>query len=119
VYDDFITASYNFRYGVYGAIERGNVYRVPTFPRKGATDYEIRVLSKAEEDKRKRSEKEKDRKEFLVKLLLNPEVTHSRDGLIEGWLSRDFLPVEGTIKDVILFGDVRGTLIQTRRPEKT
>jgi hypothetical protein len=115
VYDDFITASYNFRYGVYGEIERGRKYRVATFPKKGPPNYEVIVASKGEEEKRIKSEKLKDGKEYLVKLYLDPEVTHSKEGLIEGWLSKELYPVEGTIKDVILFGDVTGTLIKKVR----
>lgn len=115
VYDDFLTASYNFRYGVYGAIERGKTYMVPTFPRKGATTYEVRVALRAEEEKKRRSEGMKDQKEFFVKLILDPEITHSKEGRIEGWLSKELLPVEGTLKDVLLFGDVKGTLIKNSR----
>jgi hypothetical protein len=112
VYDDFITASYNFRYGVYGGMERGRTYRVATFPKKGASSYEVRVASKEEEEKRRKSEKSKEGKEYFVKLLLDPEVTHSKEGLIEGWLSKELYPTEGRIKDVIFFGDVHGTLIK-------
>jgi hypothetical protein len=115
VYDDFLTASYNFRYGVYGEIERGRKYSVATFPKKGASSYEVRVASKEEEEKRKKSEKFKGEKEYFLNLLLDPEVTHSKEGLIEGWLSKDLYPVEGKIKDVILFGDVKGTLIKNTR----
>jgi len=115
IYDDFLTASYNFRYGVYGEIERGRIYTVDTFPRKGSSSYEIRVAGKEEEEKRKKSEKFKDGKEFYVKLFLDPEITHSKEGLIEGWLSKEHYPIEGTIKDVILFGDVKGTLIKNTR----
>jgi hypothetical protein len=115
VYDDFLAASYNFRYGVYGEIERGRKYIVPTFPKKGPTSYEVRVVSKEEEEKKRRSEKIKDGKEFFVKLFLDPEVTHSKEGLIEGWLSKGLYPMEGTIRDVILFGDVKGTLIKNNR----
>jgi hypothetical protein len=111
VYDDFLTASYNFRYGVYGGIERGRQYTVPTFPRKGSSSYVVRVAGKEEEEKRKKSERFEDGKDFYVKLFLDPEITHSKEGLIEGWLSKEFYPTEGTIKDVILFGDVKGTLI--------
>jgi hypothetical protein len=112
VYDDFITASYNFRYGVYGEIERGKKYTVATFPKKGPSSYEVKVASKEEEEKRKKSEQFKDGKEYFVKLFLDPEVTHSKEGIIEGWLSKELCPTEGRIKDVILFGDVRGTLIK-------
>lgn len=112
VYDDFITASYNFRYGVYGDIEKGRKYTVATFPKKGPSSYEVRIASKEEEEKRRKSEKLKDGKEYLVKLFLDPEVTHSKEGLIEGWLSKELYPTEGVIKDVMFFGDVKGTLIK-------
>ena len=118
VYDDFLTASYNFRYGVYGAIERGRKYTVATFPRKGSSSYEITVAMKEEEEKRKRSEKAKDGKDFYLKLYLDPEITHSKEGLIEGWLSKELYPMEGAIKDVILIGDVKGRLIKNRRGDK-
>jgi hypothetical protein len=115
IYDDFITASYNFRYGVYGGIERGGKYTVPTFPKKGPSSYEVKVASKEEEGKIKKSGKLKDEAEYYVKLFLDSEVTHSKEGLIEGWLSKELYPLEGTIKDVMLFGDVTGRLIKNTR----
>jgi hypothetical protein len=72
----------------------------------------VRVASKEEEEKRRKSEKLKDGKEYLLKLFLDPEVTHSKEGLIEGWLSKELYPTEGVIKNVMFFGDVRGTLIK-------
>lgn len=115
VYDDFLTASYNFRFGVYGEIERGKRFSVATFPKKGPSSYEVRVATREEEEKRRKSEKIKDGKDYFLKLSLDPEITHSKEGLIEGWLSKDLYPVEGTIKDVILFGDVTGRLINKVR----
>ena len=115
VYDDFLTAAYNFRYGVYGAIERGRRYIVPTFPRKGPSSYEVRVAGEEEERKRKKAEKSKDGKDLLIKLFLDPEITHSKEGTIEGWLSKGFYPTEGTIKNVVLFGDVKGVLTKIIR----
>jgi hypothetical protein len=112
VYDDFITASYNFRYGVYGEIERGRKYTIATFPKMGSSSYQVNVSSKEEEEKRKKSEKSKEGKEYFAKLYLDPEITHSKEGLIEGWLSKELYPMEGTVKDVMFFGDVKGTLIK-------
>jgi hypothetical protein len=112
VYDDFLTASYNFRYGVYGEITRGKKFTVATFPRKGSSSYEVIVAPKEEEEKRRKDQKKKEGKEFYVKLFLDPEITHSNKGLIEGWLSKELYPLEGTVKDVILFGDVKGTLVK-------
>jgi len=115
VYDDFVTASYNFRYGVYGEIERGKKYTVATFPKKGPSSYEVRVASQEEEERKRKSEKIKEGKEYFVKLFLDPEITHSKEGMIEGWLSKELYPIEGTIRDVVLFGDVKGTLIKKVR----
>ncbi len=115
VYDDFLTASYNFRYGVYGGIERGRKYTVATFPKKGTSSYEVSVASKEEEEKRRRSDQTEEGKEFFVKLYLDPEITHSKEGLIEGWLSKEFYPLEGAIKDVFFYGDVKGRLIKSTK----
>ncbi len=111
-YDDFLSAVYNFRYGVYGEVERGKKYSIATFPRKGSDHYEVIVATREEEERRKKSEKLKDGKDYLVKLFFDPEITHSKEGLIEGWLSKELYPVEGTIRDVLLFGDVTGRLTQ-------
>ena len=117
VYDDFITASYNFRYGVYGNVERGKKYVVATFPRKGASSYEVKVAPQEEEEKKRKSEKGKTGKDFLVQLKLPPEITYSKEGIVEGWLSKDLFPIEGAIRDVILVGDVKGTLIQRTKAQ--
>jgi hypothetical protein len=113
VYDDFITGFYNFRYGAYGKIERGKKYTVPTFPKKGPANYEIWIASKegAEEGKKK-SLKFKEGREYMIKLFIGPEITHSKEGMIEGWLSKDLIPMEGMIRDVILYGDVKATLVK-------
>jgi hypothetical protein len=75
----------------------------------------VRVASKEEEEKKRKSEKRKEGKEYYIKLFLDKEITHSKEGLIEGWLSKELYPMEGTVKDVILFGDVKGTLIKNSR----
>ncbi len=112
VYDDYITASYNFRYGVYGPVERGKKYVVATFPRKGLSSYEVRIASKEEEDRKRRAAGISRGKDLLIKLKLDPETTYSKEGVIEGWLSSDLCPMEGAIKDVNLLGDIKGTLIK-------
>ncbi|MCX8116692.1 MAG: DUF3108 domain-containing protein [Desulfobacterota bacterium] len=114
-YDDFLTASYNFRFGVYGEIERGKRFTVPTFPKKGASRYEVVVAGREEEERRRKAEKNREGKEYYVTLALDPEITHSKEGIVEGWLSKDLYPVEGKIRDVILFGDVTGRLTHKTR----
>ncbi len=115
-YDDFLCASFNFRYGVYGLIERGKLFIVPTFPRKGSSSYEIKIANKEEEERMRVADRVGENAEYLIKLKLDPEITDSKTGLIEGWLSKDVYPVEGIIKDVILFGDVHGKLVKRKKP---
>jgi len=112
VYDDFLCASYNFRYGVYGRLERGKTFIIPTFPRKGSSTYEITIATKEEEDRQRLAEKVDEKAALLLRVKLDPEITDSKTGLIEGWLSRENYPVEGIIRDVILFGDVYGKLVK-------
>jgi hypothetical protein len=115
-YDDFLTVAYNFRYGVYGAVERGKNYSLPTFPRKDVTSYEVKVASKVREERRRKSEDPREGSEYRIDLALDPEVINSKEGVIEGWLAKELYPVEGTIKDVILFGDVHGSLTKREKP---
>jgi hypothetical protein len=118
IYDDYLTASYNFRFGVYGPIERGRSYSVPTFPKKGPSSYEVRVASREDEERIRKAEQIGEEREYLIKLNLDPEVTHSKEGTIEGWLSKDLRPMEGTIKDAIFFGDVQGTLVKSGKTQQ-
>jgi len=111
-YNDFLTAAYNFRCGIYGIVERGKTYNVPTFPRKGTGIYEVKIATKEEEERRRRSEKADEGREYAIDLRFDPDIINSKEGVIEGWLSKDLYPVEGTIKDVILFGDVQGSLVK-------
>ena len=111
-YDDFLTAAYSFRCGIYGTVERGKTYNVATFPRKGTGVYEVKVASKEEEEHRRKSERTGEGKEYTIDLKFDPDIINSKEGVIEGWLSKDLYPVEGTIKDVILFGDVQGSLVK-------
>lgn len=115
-YDDFVTASYNFRYHAYGAVEKGRTYTVPTFPRKGATSYHVRIAPKEEEEVRRKAEPLAPDSAFFITLRLDPEVVNSKEGIIEGWLSNDLYPVEGTIRDAVLYGDVKGRLTRRRPP---
>jgi len=116
VYDDFLTAFYNFRGGVYGEVERGKRYRVMTLPKKGVSTIDVEIATREEEMRRRHGEGDRERREYYVTIFLDKEITRSRTGKVEGWISKDLVPIEGTIEDVVLFGDVHGVLIGERRP---
>jgi len=115
-YNDFLTASYNFRYGVYGDVQRGRIYHVPVFPKKDVTTYDVKVVSKAEEDSLRDRGSAPAGSEYRIELSMDPEVVHSERGLVKGWLAKELYPVEGIMEDVFLFGDVRGTLMKRIKP---
>ncbi|MCX5806967.1 MAG: DUF3108 domain-containing protein [Proteobacteria bacterium] len=115
-YNDFLTASYNFRYGVYGTAERGKAYRIPVFPKETVTAYDVKIASKTEEDRIRERDSVLDGSEYRIELNMDPEVLQSEKGLIKGWLAKELYPVEGIMEDVFLFGDVHGTLIKRVKP---
>jgi len=110
VYDDFLTAFYNFRCGVYGEIRRGKRYRVRTIPKGGISTIDVEIATKQEEIRRRGKEKKGER-EYYVTVFLDKEITRSRTGRVEGWASRSLVPIEGIIEDVVMVGDVHGVLI--------
>jgi hypothetical protein len=115
VYDDFLTAFYNFRRGVHGEIQRGKRYRIRTIPKGRISTIEVEIATKEEETRRRHEGGNKRDREYYVTLFLDKEITRSRTGKIEGWASKNLVPIEGAIEDVVLVGDVRGVLTGERR----
>jgi hypothetical protein len=110
LYDNPITAFYNFRSGVYGKVEPGKDYTIQTVPRKGPYTLRFSILSREETERRRVAEPDKDRKEILVRVYLDKEMLASKSGEVEIWFDRDLIPISGVVKDVHYFGDVRGRL---------
>jgi hypothetical protein len=115
IYDDFLTAFYNFRSGVYGKIQRGRRYRVRTLPKAEISTIEVEIVTKEEEMRMRRGQSNGGDREYYVTVFLDKEITKSRTGKVKGWLSKNLIPIEGTIEDVVFFGDVHGFLIGERR----
>jgi len=115
IYDDFLTAFYNFRSGVYGKIQRGKRYRVRTLPKAGISTIDVEIAPKEEEMRMRRGQRDGGDREYYVTVFLDKEITKSRTGKVKGWVSKNLVPIEGTIEDVVFFGDVHGFLIKERR----
>lgn len=114
VYDDPLAAFYNFRYGVYGEIEKGKPFNVNTLPTKRQAKLEMQIASEEETLKKNSSSSRKSQREYLVKVMLDQDLFDQKKGDIELWLSKDYVPVEGVVKGVLLLGDIHGVL----RPSK-
>ncbi|MBI5903695.1 MAG: DUF3108 domain-containing protein [Deltaproteobacteria bacterium] len=109
-YDDPIGAFYNFRFGVYGPVEEGRKYQIPSFPKKGVVPMiHLRIADRGEFMEANSKETDAD---YLSYATIDRDLFGSQTGNIEIYFTRGMVPVEAVVKDLIFFGDVRGTLIK-------
>lgn len=111
IYDDPLTAFYNFRFGVYGPVRHGESYKINTIPGKKANHIFLRVASKGETRRKKGNFPFSNQAEYLVYLRIAPDIVKSKKGELEGWVTGGLVPLYGVAKDVIFFGDVKGKLV--------
>jgi hypothetical protein len=106
-----MTAFYNFRFGVYGKVEPGKEFSIRTVPREESRKIiRLIVASKAEEERRRSAEVEKEGKHLFIKVHLDKELVGSLHGEVEVWFSKDIVPMTGVAKDVFFYGDIYGQL---------
>ena len=108
--DDPLSAFYNFRYGVYGNIEKGKPIDIAAVPTKREAKLELQVASEEETQKENNVNTRKSQREYLVRVLMDKEMFEQKKGNIELWFSKDFVPLECVVKGVLFFGDIRGVL---------
>ncbi|MCK5237035.1 MAG: DUF3108 domain-containing protein [Deltaproteobacteria bacterium] len=120
-YDDPLCAFYNFRYGVYGISVEGASFSIPTFPKKDevASDILLSILTEDEFDKRIKSKHIKkhfgnpvSKEYYMADVKLDKDILGSKSGLMEILFNEKLVPVWAVAKDVALFGDVKGILIE-------
>lgn len=109
-YYDPITAFYNLRFGSFGPIIKGRQFLIQTVPKKDFTCIRLTVACDEEEPKKSPAGETADEKTYFVFAEIDKDIFQSTSGKIELWLSSDLVPLEGRVKDVILFGDIVGKL---------
>ncbi|MGD9262661.1 MAG: DUF3108 domain-containing protein [Desulfobacterales bacterium] len=114
IYEDYLTLFYNFRHGHYGQLNRGRTFRLPLYVRKGMKPTELNIANLEQEQMQRREESNPAKKKYFLKFRVYREDVSSASGEVEGWLSNDAVPLKGTIKDVIFFGDLWGIIVNRR-----
>lgn len=109
-YDDPLTGFYNFRFGVYGDIESGREFNVPTFPKNNISAIPVRIAT--EEEKASRVNPNPDEVAYLADIVIDKEFFGSQTGNVEVRFTKDLIPIHARAKDIILFGDVTGVLVE-------
>jgi len=111
LYDDPMTAFYNFRFGVYGKVEPGKIFTIRTVPRKESPQpIRLTVASRKEEEQKRSEEAEEEGKDIFIKVHLDKEFVGSLQGEVEVWFTKAIVPMTGVAKDVFFYGDIRGQL---------
>lgn len=109
-FDDVLAAFYNFRNGVYGPVQKGNHYTVKTIPEKGNDEILVHVRELEEENNVRQKQGRQSMNEYLIDLLVPKNIFKTESGRIRFWASRHLIPIESTIKDYILLGDLHAVL---------
>ena len=105
-FHDILTAFYNIRNAAYGKVEKGMKFSIRTIPEKGHDTISVHILQETDQE-RVRAEEERDKRDdLLLDVIVPKEIFKTKTGKITFWSSKHFIPIETTIKDYILLGDL-------------
>lgn len=114
IYEDYLTLGYNLRHGYYGIPEKGKDYRLPLYVSQQKKSITLHFASTAEAQKKRAGKSVLSDKDYLIKFQVDPKDLSSGSGEVELWVTPEIIPITGTIKDVVFFGDLWGDLIERR-----
>lgn len=103
---DILGAFYNFRAGLFGPLQAGEIFRAATFARGKPSAIRIEILT----DEQRPSGDELPAGGSVARVVLDPEVFDSGDGTLFIWFDDRWRPVKVLVKNVIGLGDVQATL---------
>ena len=110
VFDDILAFFYNFRNGVYGDLKKGGTYKINTVPEKSMKNITTYISTEQEEAQHRIQEKRPKGDELLLKVRIPKDVFKTETGELVFWASNHYIPLETTIKDYLLLGDLHGKL---------
>ena len=109
-FDDILTVFYNFRNSAYGKIQKGAKYTIHTVPQKKADKIHIHIMNQEKQNEFISKKDPQNGKEFLLKAIIPKEIFNTDTGELLFWSSEHLIPLETTVKDYILFGDLHAKL---------
>jgi hypothetical protein len=105
-FHDILTAFYNVRNGSYGPLTKGNNFKIKTIPEKGHDEISVHISSEQEEEFFRAEEGREKKDELLLNIIVPKEIFKTETGELMVWSSTHYIPVETTVKDYILLGDL-------------
>ncbi len=109
-FDDILTVFYNFRNSAYGKVEKGAKYTIHTVPEKGVEEIQVHIMDRDEQNNFMSKNNRNNGDEFLLKAIIPKEIFNTDTGELLFWASRHLIPLETTVKNYILFGDLHAKL---------
>jgi Protein of unknown function (DUF3108) len=110
IFDDILAFFYNFRNGVYGDLKKGEAYKIDTLPEKSMTSITTYISTEGEQERSRIEEERAKNEEMLLKVTIPKDVFKTESGELVFWASNHYIPLETTIKDYLLLGDLHGKL---------
>ncbi len=117
-FNDILTSFYNLRNSVYGKLEKGKKFIIRTIPQKGHDEIFVHIWSEKDQERFRVEEGRKKRDGILLNIIVPKEIFKTETGELMVWSSKHYIPLETTIKDYILLGDLhaRFTHRETGQP---
>ncbi len=110
VYDDVLAVFYNFRNGVYGNLIKGKTYKIDTIPDHSMKNVTTYINTEKEQEQFRIEENRPKNNELLLNALIPKDVFNTQTGELVFWTSKHLIPLETTVKDYILLGDLHAKL---------
>ena len=111
-FHDILTAFYNIRNSAYGKLEKGKKFIIKTIPEKGHSEISVHILTEHDQEKFRLEEERKKGDEMLLDVIVPKEIFKTKTGKITFWSSKHYIPIETTVKDYILLGDLHARFTQ-------
>jgi len=111
-FDDILAAFYNFRNSVYGKVEKQARYTIHTIPDKGVNKIPVYINSEKEAEQYGKENGRKQGDAMLLKAVIPKAIFKTESGELWFWISKHFIPLETTVKDYFLLGDLRAKLVK-------
>ncbi len=115
ILDDPLSAFYNWRIGVFGALGAGKSYLVDNLARKEPLALRFETSSEEESRRLRAMEPDPAGKVYHLRAHLDVEVQDAFSGDIEAWLDGEWVPVEGKANRVRLVGEATAYLVRKAR----
>ncbi len=112
IFDDVLASFYNFRNSVYGPIKKGKEYLIYTIPEKGMKEITVNINSSEQQELERMEQQRQPADEYLLRVKIPKEVFKTKSGILLFWASRHLIPLETTVKDYILLGDLHAKFVR-------